>query len=56
MSKKKDKDKVIRTLYSELERLNDLLEKVKEENKILVKTALKASERQKEIEEKLKQS
>ena len=51
---KKDKDKIIKALYSELERLNKLLVKVQDENKLLLKTALKASERQKQAEEKLR--
>ncbi len=52
--KKVDKDKVIRTLYAELKRLNDLLEQLKEEKTMLMKTALKATERQRKAEELLK--
>jgi len=52
--KKVDKDKAIRTLYAELERLNKLLEQLKEEKTILMKTALKAAERQRKAEELLK--
>ena len=51
--KKVDKDKAIRTLYTELERLNTLLEELKEEKIMLMKTALKATERQKKAEELL---
>lgn len=51
--KKVDKDKAIKTLYNELERLNTLLEKLKEEKIMLMKTALKATERQKKAEELL---
>ena len=51
--KKVDKNKAIRTLYAELERLNTLLEKLKEEKIMLMKTALKATERQKRAEELL---
>ena len=52
--KKVDKDKAIKTLYSELERLNKLLEQLKEEKTILMKTALKAAERQRKAEDLLK--
>jgi hypothetical protein len=51
--KKIDKDKVIETLYAELERKDKLIEKLKEENLLLMKTALKAAEKQKKAEEKL---
>ena len=51
--KKVDKNKAIRTLYTELERLNTLLEELKEEKIMLMKTALKATERQKKAEELL---
>jgi hypothetical protein len=46
MTKKKTdkKDRIIETLYSELERKDKLIEKLKEENKVLVKTALKNAE------------
>ena len=40
------KKKVIDTLYEELKRKDKLIEKLKEDNFILVKTALKASEKQ----------
>ncbi len=49
-----NKDKVIETLYEELERKDKLIEKLREENKIILKTALKTSERLKQIEESLK--
>lgn len=52
-AKKQDKDKVIETLYAELERKDKQIEKLKEENHILIKTALKNSERLKEIEDRL---
>ncbi len=52
--KKVDKDKAIKTLYSELERLNTLLEQLKEEKTILMKTALKAAERQRKAEQLIK--
>jgi hypothetical protein len=46
MTKKKSdkKDKVIETLYSELERKDKLIEKLREENNVLMKTALKNAE------------
>ena len=40
-----DKDKVIDTLYSELKRKDELIAKLKEENIVLMKTALKVSEK-----------
>jgi hypothetical protein len=49
--KKQSKDQVIETLYEELERRDKQIQKLKEENLILVKTALKAAEKQKEAEE-----
>lgn len=52
--KKVDKDKAIKTLYSELERLNTLLEQLKKEKTILMKTALKAAERQRKAEQLLR--
>jgi len=49
------KDEIIKTLYDELKRKDELIERLKNENSILMKTALKASEKQKIAEEKLKQ-
>ena len=43
----------IETLYKEIERKDKLIEKLKEENSILMKTALKSEERVKELEERL---
>ncbi len=45
MKKRIDKDKVIETLYKELERKDKLIERLKEENHILMKTALKNAEK-----------
>ena len=50
----KNKDKIIETLYAELERRDKLIDKLKEENMLLLKTSLKSSERLKELEEKLR--
>lgn len=47
-----DKDKVIETLYEEIDRKNKQISKLKEENIILMKAALKRAE--KEIERKKK--
>ena len=44
------KKKIVKTLYAELEQKNKLIEKLKAENKILIKTALKATERLKKLE------
>jgi len=49
--KKKSKDEIIETLYQEIERKNSEIKKLKEENLILIKTALKASEKQRKAEE-----
>jgi hypothetical protein len=50
-SKKADRrDRIIETLYAELERKDKLIEKLREENKVLVKTALKSA--QERIEKK----
>lgn len=48
---KKSKDEIIETLYSELERKDKLISKLKEDNMLLMKTALKASERLKKAED-----
>ncbi|MBN2367555.1 hypothetical protein JXC34_00940 [Candidatus Woesearchaeota archaeon] len=50
---KPDKDKVIKTLYEELKRKDEQIEKLKEENKLLMKTAMKRAEKLKELEEKV---
>jgi hypothetical protein len=39
------KDKIIETLYAELERKDKQIEKLREENKVLVRTALKNAEK-----------
>ena len=49
---KKSKDKIIETLYEELEKKDKIIDKLKQENLVLMKTALKASERLKRVEEK----
>ncbi|MFH2020399.1 MAG: hypothetical protein ABIJ34_03230 [archaeon] len=49
----KTKQDIIDTLYKEIERKDKVIEKLKEENMILMKTAMKATERQKMAEEKL---
>ena len=54
-SNKKSKDEIIETLYSEIKRKDEFISKLKEENTLLMKTALKASERLKKAEEKLVQ-
>ena len=41
---KENKDKIIKTLYEELERKNLQIKKLKEENIILMKAALKRAE------------
>jgi hypothetical protein len=38
------KDKIIETLYQEIKRKDAIIEKLKEENKVLIKTALRAAE------------
>jgi hypothetical protein len=43
----------IEALYKEIERKDKQIEKLKEENSIIMKTALKAEERLKEMEKKL---
>jgi len=43
MPKKVTKDKIIDTLYKELKRKDKIIEKLKEENSILIKTALKVA-------------
>ncbi|MEM3374591.1 MAG: hypothetical protein QXE31_05215 [Candidatus Woesearchaeota archaeon] len=40
----KNKDKIIETLYKELERKDKIIEKLKEENYVLMRTALKREE------------
>ncbi len=45
MSQRKSKDKIIKELYSEIERKDKQLRKLKEENILLMKTALKAADR-----------
>jgi len=42
---KKDKDKIIETLYTELERRDKKIKKLKEENMLLLKTALKSADK-----------
>ena len=53
-SKTDNKEKIIETLYAELERKEKIIEKLKEENLVLMKTALKATEKQKQAEEMIK--
>lgn len=43
----------IETLYKEIERKDNLIAKLKEENSIIIKAALKSEERVKELEERL---
>jgi len=50
-----DKDKIIETLYNEIKRKDERIEKLSEENKILMKTALKSSEKLAELEKVLNQ-
>jgi hypothetical protein len=54
INKKENSEKVIETLYSELERKDKLIEKLKEENQVLIKTALKAENRLKDLEKSFK--
>lgn len=42
--KKLSKDKIIETLYKELERKDKIIEKLKQDNYILMRTALKNAE------------
>ena len=56
MKKPVDKNKIIETLYEELKRKDDLIEKLRKDNKILIKTAMKATESKKMIEEKLQKN
>lgn len=42
------------TLYKEIERKDRLIEKLKEENNIIMKAALKTEERVKELEERFR--
>jgi hypothetical protein len=51
---KKSKDKIIETLYEELEKKDKIIDKLKQENIVLMKTALKSSERLKKFEDKNK--
>jgi hypothetical protein len=53
-AKKEISEKVIETLYAELERKDKLIEKLKEENQVLIKTALKAENRLKDLEKSFK--
>ena len=41
----KNKDKIIETLYEEIKRKDKIIEKLKQENIILMKTALKRAEK-----------
>ena len=52
----KGKDNIIETLYEELDRKNRLIEKLREENVLLMKTALKSAEKLRGLEEKLKRN
>ncbi len=56
MKKPVDNNKIIETLYEELKRKDDLIEKLRKDNKILIKTAMKATESKKMIEEKLQKN
>lgn len=51
MKKIHSKDKIIETLYSELKRKDQLIANLKQDNLILIKTALKATEKQKRTQE-----
>lgn len=42
---------IIETLYNEIERKDKEIDRLREENKLLMKTALKAEERAKQTEE-----
>lgn len=44
------KKKTIKTLYDELKQKDKIIDKLKAENKVLIKTALKATERLKKLE------
>ena len=44
-AKTKNKDKIIETLYEELKRKNAQIKKLKQENILLMKTALKRAEK-----------
>ena len=50
------KDEIIETLYKEIERKDKIIKKLKEENIVLIKTALKTSERQRKAEEELRKT
>jgi hypothetical protein len=52
-TKKDSSEKIIETLYAELERKDKVIEKLKQENQVLIKTALKAETRLKETERRL---
>ncbi|MBT4859076.1 hypothetical protein HON49_07955 [archaeon] len=53
LSKEQSKDKIIETLYEELKRKDVVIAKLKEDNKLLMMTAMKATESKKMLEEKL---
>ena len=51
-----EREKIIETLYSEIQRKDKIIDKLQEENSLLMKTALKAAERQRIAEERLRKS